>query len=89
MSKIESLESSVGFDEIVTCLMNSYKSETVGELWEELISCQRCPFENQCEQLTKYFVERDKRVMCEDVINILVGDKTIEEVETELESRNY
>ena len=85
MSRIESLESSIEYDEIVPCLMNSHKSETVGELWEELIVCTRCPFKKQCEQLTSYF----KRVRCKDVINILVGDKTVEEVETEIESRNY
>ena len=89
MSRIERLEGSIGFDEIVTCLMNSHKSETVGELWEEIIPCKRCPFENQCEQITEYFVERNKRVRCEDIINILVGDKMIAEVMTEIESRNY
>ena len=89
MSNIDRLENSIGYDEIVTCLLNSHKSETVGEMWEEIIPCQRCPFENQCNHITEYFVERGKRVMCEDVINILVGDKTIEEVATEIESRSY
>lgn len=89
MSNIERLENSIGCDEIIPCLINYYKSETVGEMWEKIIICKRCPFENQCNQITEYFVERGKRAMCEDIINILVGDKTIAEVETEIESRNY
>ena len=57
--------------------------ETYGELWARLnngsTNCYDCPFKEKCDKVFKIFDDKDIEFYCEDSINIMVGQKRIED----------
>lgn len=42
-------------------------------------NCDKCPFKEKCDKVYSIFEDRDIRVYCEDMIDIMLGHKTIDE----------
>ncbi len=56
-----------------------------GETWGDLYTrvngshCDTCSFKEKCDKLSDFFEEQDTLVYCEDLINIMIGKKQIED----------
>ena len=80
MENLKKFENSVSTDEFVRGLLLISKDNTLGAVWEKVINCNNCIFEKQCAQITSTLEDQDKYPTCQDVINILTGERTVEDI---------
>jgi hypothetical protein len=74
MKDPKQFEGKVSYEEALSALTRNY--ETVGHYWDEEVPCNKCPFVDHCDMLGSIMPD----ISCIDVINILLGDATVEEV---------
>ena len=82
MEKIKKLEGSVSQDELVSSMMSVSKTNSLGEIWEKCVNCNRCDFSNKCATICSTLEEQtpSKNITCRDVINILLGEIKVEDI---------
>ena len=79
---IKKYEGKMSIEDFVDGLMSAYAdSKTVGEVWEDCVSCDHCPYKQECGDITEYMLSKDIEIYCDQVINILFGTLKIEEVQ--------
>ena len=73
---------SISLEDFVSSLLvaNKHKTETFGELWEELVECNKCPYSEQCNKLSAYLKERDKELHCNQFISVAMEELTLDEL---------
>jgi hypothetical protein len=54
--------------------------ETWGDLWTRIkgTNCDTCPFQEKCDKLYEFIEKHDTHVYCEDLINIMIGLKQVD-----------
>lgn len=79
MNEVKNLEGSVSTK---TCLADLLSFiDSLGDLWETHVDCSKCPFAKSCDQIKSAFLETDAGyVSCSQVVDILLGNKTVDEV---------
>lgn len=72
----------IGLEDFTSALLvaNKHKTETFGDLWEELVECNKCPYSEQCNKLLAYMKDKGKEFECRNFINVLVGDSEMDEL---------
>lgn len=83
MKDLKQFEGVVSYEEALSALTGHY--ETVGHYWDEEVTCHRCPFEKRCDIVCDLMPE----LSCVDVVNILLGDTTVEEVIEEHRQKEF
>jgi hypothetical protein len=79
MNEIKKLESSVSTKTCLDYLLSS--TDSLGDIWQSHVSCGDCAFAKKCGQIRSAFLESDAGcVSCSKVIDILCGNKTVDEV---------
>ena len=80
---IKKYEGSLSLENFVEGLLTArVENKTLGEVWEDCVSCDHCPHRDACRDLTEYvFATKDTDLYCDQVIEILLGNLKIEEVE--------
>jgi hypothetical protein len=83
MNKTEmtQFEGSLSFEDVVDALIsshvNTYGAETLPELYEHLVKCSRCPFEEKCDKLAAALEENGYSPYCNELLSIMLGEKKI------------
>jgi hypothetical protein len=80
MKDPKQFEGKITHEDLLTALTKNYK--TIGHFWDEEVPCKKCPFEGHCDTLTSLMESQGKYITCIDVINILLGDRTVESFPT-------
>lgn len=82
MNDLKQYEGIVNVDTLLNSLLtaNKFGTETLGDLWEELVTCSRCPFAAKCDELSSKLEGQGVVPYCADLMNIMVGEKKIEDV---------
>lgn len=76
LKKYEGSLSLENFVEGLTGTRHGYK--TLGEVWEHCIKCNYCEHQTACHALGEEYPE----IKCSEVIDILLGDKKIEDIKS-------
>ena len=54
--------------------------KTCGQLWEDIVACGDCPYKKQCDAIcAQVEAELDVSAYCNQVIDYLLGDISIED----------
>ena len=60
--------------------ITSGTKKSLGEVWENCVDCNHCPYREQCQTISDQIQdEYDVNVYCRQVIDYLLGYKTIED----------
>jgi hypothetical protein len=79
---IKKYEGKMSIEDFVEGLMSAHEdTRTPGEVWEDCVSCDRCPYKEECKDITEYMLGKDTEIYCSQVIDILFGTLKIEEVQ--------
>jgi hypothetical protein len=58
-------------------------TDSYGDLFTRATSyynnCERCPFKEKCDKIYNFFESQDVLVYCEDMIDIMLGQKTVDD----------
>lgn len=83
MNKIEmtQFEGSLSFEYVVDALLsshvNTHGAKTLPELYERLVTCSRCPFEEKCDKLSAAMEDYGYSPYCNELLSIMLGEKKI------------
>ena len=78
---IKELKGSVSDQDFLESFLTHGNFESLGEVWEKNIECNRCTYREKCHAISdKLMDEYDTNVYCRQVIDYLLGDKTIEQI---------
>jgi hypothetical protein len=82
MDKITKLVGSINYEDFLRGLLQVSDDNTMGGVWEKCVTCNHCIFEKQCQVIcsTMEDVYPSKNPTCRDVINLLLGDISIEDI---------
>jgi hypothetical protein len=84
MDKIDMIkfEGSITPDSFLDSLLdfNKLGTQTLGDLWEELVTCSRCPFKPKCDELSAKLEEQGVVPYCADLMNVMLGEKKIADI---------
>ena len=81
---IKNIKGSVSLDNFMEDLLSAVKVKTLGQLWEDHVSCNNCKYREICHELCeKLENERDINLYCSQVIDILTGELDPEDIEKE------
>ena len=81
---IKKIKGSVELDDLVENLLLAAKIKTLGQLWEDNVSCNNCTYRDTCHELSEQF-DKDHGVnlYCSQVIDILTGEIDPDTIEKE------
>jgi len=73
---------SISLEDFTSALLvaNKHKTETFGDLWEELVECNKCPYSEQCNKLSAYMKDKGKELYCGQFMNVALGELAVEEL---------
>ena len=73
---------SISLEDFTSALLvaNKHKTETLGDLWEELVECNKCPYSEQCNKLSAYMKDKGKELHCNQYISVAMGELTLDEL---------
>ena len=76
MSKITINELAGSFDQnyFVQGLLLASHYNSLGEMWEQCVTCPRCLFAKPCGTLSEQMEARGQNPQCGQVVDILMGD---------------
>lgn len=77
---IKKFEGVVSTDDFVNGLLLASGVETLGDVWEKLLDCNRCKFAKQCKEIGDACAEQDKNPACGEIIDLLLGDLKAENI---------
>lgn len=74
-------EGTLSTDDVVEALIssrvNKFGAKTLPELYENLVKCEHCPFEKECDKLYAAMEDHDYSPYCNELLSILLGEKKI------------
>ena len=85
MNKTEmtQFEGTLSTDDVVSALISSHVNKlgakTLPELYENLVKCSNCPFDEKCDKLYKAMEDRDYSPYCNELLSIMLGEKKIKD----------
>lgn len=83
MDKTEMIkfEGSLTTDKVVDALIsshiNKFGANSLPELYENLVKCNNCPFEKECDKLYAAMEDHDYSPYCNELLSIMLGEKKI------------
>ena len=78
---INELKGSMTTDDFVVNLTSHAGCKTLGEVWEQCVTCNHCSYREQCQAISdKLLEDYDVNTYCNQVIDYLLGDKTLEDI---------
>lgn len=81
---IKKLEGSLSFEDFDEGLVSYGNCKTFGEVWEKCVNCNHCDHREACEQLA----DKYDGIKCSQFIDLLLGQKTLEQILKEVEKND-
>ena len=79
--KVKELVGSISIEDFTRGLLLSYDAETLGDIWDQNMTCRRCIFVKQCKTIGDYFREHGTDHSCSQIIDLLLGDLKVEDIQ--------
>lgn len=77
---IKKLKGSVNFETVVDNMLSPSGCRTLGEVWSRCVDCGHCSYRNECEELHDHFIDQNAIIRCDQVIDFLLGNITMEDI---------
>lgn len=78
---IKEYKGSISLEDFAEGLVAQPNKNTLGAVWEHTIDCNHCCFRGHCKDICDQIADKhDVNVYCRQVIDFLLGDKTIEDI---------
>lgn len=71
---IKELKGTMTTSNFVEGLVDQKKAESLGEVWEDIVDCNHCPYTAQCKAISDYYEDQGINLYCGQVIDYLLGD---------------
>lgn len=84
MKDFKKLEGSLSFDNWEEGLVSYGNCKSFGAVWEKCVTCNYCDHKEACDK----FAEEYDGVKCHQFIDLLLGQKTLEQVLKEIEEND-
>jgi hypothetical protein len=81
---IKKLAGSLSFEDFDEGLVSYGNCRSFGEVWEKCVNCNHCDHKEACEQ----FAEEYYGVKCNQFIDLLLGQKTLEQIIEEVKKND-
>ena len=75
---IKSLKGTMSVADFADGLLAQKRLETFGAYWEDAVTCDRCPYVDQCKALCDKYSPEGIDIYCGQVIDYLLGDIDLE-----------
>lgn len=78
-TEMTKFEGSITIDNVIDALAeaNSFSVKTLPELFERMVKCNRCPFEEECDKLAAAMEDHGYSPYCNELLSIRLGEKKI------------
>ena len=78
---IKELKGTMTLEDFAEGITVQGNKKTLGAVWEHTIDCNHCNYRLQCRAISdQLLAEHDVNVFCHQVIDYLLGEKTIEDI---------
>lgn len=76
---IKELKGTMTISDFAEGLVGQKKAKSLGQVWEDIVDCNHCPYKEKCQAICDYIAEEyDVSAYCRQVIDYLLGDMSIE-----------
>jgi hypothetical protein len=76
---IKELKGTMNLSDFAEGLVGQKKAKSLGEVWEDFVDCNHCPYTEQCKAISNHIQnEYDVNTYCRQTIDYLLGDMSIE-----------
>lgn len=81
---IKSLKGTITISDFADGLLAQKRLETFGAYWEDAVTCDRCPYSEQCKAICAQYSMEGIDIYCGQVIDYLLGDLDLETLTAEV-----
>ena len=78
--KISKIAGSISREDVVKKFLETTRLKTLGVLWEDRVTCDKCPYLDTCRELCDQFDAREVYLYCREVIDILTGELDLNDI---------
>lgn len=76
---IKELKGTMDLSDFAEGLVSQKKAKSLGEVWENIVDCNHCPYKEKCQAISDYIQKKyDVNTYCRQIIDYLLGDMSIE-----------
>ena len=82
---IKKLKGIMSVTDFADGLLKQNSLETFGAFWEDAVTCDRCPYAEECKAICAEYSIKGVDLYCGQVIDYLLGDLDLDTINAEVE----